>query len=315
MLIGRLQKVPVREVWKNEEKDFTPWLEENLDILGDSIGFNLSIIEREKRVGRYFEVDILAEDPSGNYVIIENQFGKSDHDHLGKLLTYMINLGAKTAIWICENPKPEHIQVINWLNEISPQDTSFYLIKLEVFKIEESPPAPYFSVIVKPTEELKEVGKEKTELVSIRIGNIRREFWSSLLKKIKSRHIKLFSTISPSNDNWISTGAGITGLSYYYVILMDSARIELYIDTGNKERNKEIFDRFYAEKEDIEREFGDELEWRRLDEKRSSKITKTVINKGLRDEESWDEIQDKMIDAMIRLEAAFRNRIMKLKYI
>ena len=308
--IGKLKSFPLRDIWPNEEKDFTPWLEENLDILSESIGIKLSFIEREKDVGRYFEADILAEDPSGNPVVIENQFGKSDHDHLGKLLTYMTNLGAKTAIWICEDLKPEHAQAIRWLNEVSPPDISFYLIKLEAFQIENSPPAPHFSIIVKPTEEIKETGKEKAELARRHI--LRLKFWEALLKESRSKGIKLFSTISPSKENWISTGAGKTGLNYAYVILMNSARVELYIDTGNKERNKKIFDQLYNEKEEIEKDFGEELEWQRLDEKRASRITKTVTNKGLKDEEDWDEIQEKMIDAMMRLEKALGKRIRRI---
>jgi len=308
--IGRLLSFPLRNIWPNEEKDFTQWLEENLDILNESLGITLSFIEREKNVGRYFEADILAEDPSGNSVVIENQFGKSDHDHLGKLLTYMTNLEAKTAIWICEDPRPEHIQAIRWLNEVSPPDISFYLIKLEAFQIENSPPAPHFSIVVKPTEEIKEAGKEKAELA--RRHKMRLEFWKDLLEKSKSRNIRLFSTISPSKENWISTGAGKTGLGYAYVILMNSARVELYIDTGNKEKNKRIFDQLHNEKEEIEKEFCEELEWQRLNEKRSSRISKTVVNKGLKDEEDWNEIQDKMIDAMIRLEKALGKRIRRI---
>ena len=308
--IGRLKSFPLRNIWPNEEKDFTPWLVENLDILSEFLGINLSFVEREKDIGRYFKADILAEDSSGNPVIIENQFGTSDHDHLGKLLTYMTNLGAKTVIWICEDPRPEHAQAVRWLNEVSPPDISFYLIKLEAFQIENSPPAPHFSIIVKPTEEIKETGKEKAELA--RRHKLRLKFWETLLKKSKARGIKLFSTISPSKENWISTGAGKTGLSYAYSILMNSARVELYIDTGNKEKNKKIFDQLHNEKEEIEKVFGEELEWQRLNEKRASRISKTVINKGLKDEEDWNEIQDKMIEAMIRLEKALGKRIRRI---
>lgn len=130
----------------------------------EALGTTLTVIEREVRVGEYFEADMLAENSNGNYVVIENQFGKSDHDHLGKLLTYLTNLDAKIAIWICENPKPEHINTIRRLNEITPSDVAFYLIQLETFQIENSPPAPHFSIIASPSKESKEVGKKKKEL-------------------------------------------------------------------------------------------------------------------------------------------------------
>ncbi len=97
--IGKLQRVPLREVWPHEALDFTRWLHENIEILSEAIGVNLSSIEREQSAGD-FHVDILAEDESGNPVIIENQLEKSDHDHLGKLITYLTALDAKTAIWI-----------------------------------------------------------------------------------------------------------------------------------------------------------------------------------------------------------------------
>ena len=116
-MIGRLEKVDLRKVWFNEAKDFSKWLENNLDILSEQIGFDLSPIEREKSAGA-FSVDIFPEGPTGDTVVIENQFEKTDHDHLGKVITYLSNLEAKTAIWITSEPRPEHITAINWLNEI-----------------------------------------------------------------------------------------------------------------------------------------------------------------------------------------------------
>lgn len=280
MSISRLRRVSIREVWKNEEKDFTPWLEKNIDVLGETLGINLSVVEREKGVGRYFEADILAEDPEGHYVVVENQFGESDHDHLGKLLTYLTNLEANTAVWICENPKPEHINAVRWLNETSPLDISFYLIKLEVFQIENSPPAPHLSVIAGPSEPTREAGAKKKELAERHVKRL--EFWRQLLDRSKDK-TDLFANVSPSKENWLSTGAGKTGLLYSYVILMDSARIELYIDTVEKEENKRIFDMPYKEKEQIEADFGEGLEWQRLDDKRASRIAKTIKGKGLKD--------------------------------
>jgi len=143
MKIGKLEKVSLREIWKDEARDFLPWLEENIEYLNDSLDISLSVIEREKSVGT-FAADILAEDRDGNKVIIECQLEKTDHDHLGKILTYLTNLEAKTAIWICSDPRPEHIKAVTWLNEVTPADVSFYLVKIEAVRIGESPPAPLF---------------------------------------------------------------------------------------------------------------------------------------------------------------------------
>jgi len=141
MEISRLESVDVRTIWKKEERDFTPWLADNIDLLSEKLNIELSFMEKEKPTGT-FETDILAEDSESNLVIIENQFGKSDHDHLGKTLTYLANIEAKTAIWICEDPRPEHIKVIDWLNELP--DLSFYLVKIEAYKISNSPPSATF---------------------------------------------------------------------------------------------------------------------------------------------------------------------------
>ncbi len=309
MVVGRLKRVPAHHIWSKEEKDFTPWLKENIDILGETLGMKLTIVGREADVGEHFEADLLAEGPEGDYVVIENQFGRSDHDHLGKLVTYLTNLEAKTAIWICEDPQPEHIEAIEWLNKNTPSDVAFYLIKLEVFQIDNSPPAPHFSIISQPSKQIKEAGAMKGELAERHVKRI--EFWKQLFEKSR-RKTDLFSNVSPSKECWINTGAGKTGLGYVYVILMNSARIELYIDTGDANKNKKIFDELNKRKQEIETDFGGELEWQRLDNKRASRIAKTVVNKGLEDVDDWPLIQDQMIDAMIRFEKALAKHIIQL---
>ncbi|MBS7648002.1 MAG: DUF4268 domain-containing protein [Archaeoglobaceae archaeon] len=307
--VGRIKRIPVRHVWRNEEKDFTPWLKENIDLLGEVLGMELSAVDKEVDVGEHYEADLLAEGPDGDYVVIENQFGRSDHDHLGKLITYLTNLEAKTAVWVCEDPQPEHIEAIRWLNKNTPSDVALYLIKLEVFQIENSPPAPHFSIVAQPSKQMKEAGAVKGELAERHVKRI--EFWKQLLERSKGR-TDLFSNVSPSRECWISTGAGKTGLAYTYVILMDQARIELYIDTGDAGRNKKIFDELYKHKQEIEAEFGGELEWQRLNEKRASRIAKIVTNKGLENVDDWPTIQDQMINAMIRFEKALAKHIRQL---
>ena len=129
-------------------------------MLNNAIDLSLSIIEREQAAGD-FSVDLVAEDESGNPVIIENQLERSNHDHLGKLITYLTQIGAKAAIWIVADPRPEHISAISWLNESS--SASFYLLKLEAVRIEDSPPAPLLTLIVGSSEESQEAGETKKE--------------------------------------------------------------------------------------------------------------------------------------------------------
>lgn len=308
--IARLTSVPLREIWKHEATDFTRWLANNLDYLEEITGLSLALVEQEATAGD-FSADILAEDGSGNMVIIENQLEKTDHDHLGKLITYMSNLNAKTAIWITSQPRPEHEKAVHWLNETLPADTAIYLIQIEAYRIADSPPAPKFTVIAGPSEESRRIGAERKELAERHI--LRLEFWQGLLEKLKQKNISLHANISPSTGSWISTGAGKSGLSYNYVILMDAGRVELYIDTQDQEINKRYFDQLYAHKESIEQTFGAPLEWQRLDDKRASRIAYLVTGKGgFKNKETWPELQEAMIDAMVRLEKAFRPYVRKL---
>ena len=307
MHISRLESVPLRELWQNEARDFTTWLAENLDFLGEALGVELSLIEQEAAAGS-FSADILAED-GGNAVIIENQLERTDHDHLGKLITYLSNLDAKTAIWVASEPRPEHEQAIHWLNEVLPPDTAFYLVRIEAYRIEESPPAPLMMIVAGPSPEARQVGAQKKDLAERHI--LRLEFWEQLLEQASQR-TALHAHISPSKENWINAGAGKSGLSYNYVIRMESARVELYIARGDADENKRIFDALYAHRGRIDEAFGEPLEWLRQDNIQVSRICYEIPGGGLRDRDRWSEIQERMIDAMVRLERALKPEISRL---
>jgi hypothetical protein len=308
--IGRLEIEPIRKAFPKEAQDFTTWLESHIEGLATRVGMELTLVQREQAVGD-FNVDLLCEDSDGRPVIIENQLERTDHDHLGKLLTYLVNLGASTAIWVTAEPRPEHQKVIDWLNESTAADISFYLVKVEAARIGESPHAPLFTVLAGPDKQTKEIGEKKKEWAERHFKRV--EFWKGLLDKSKDR-TKLFSNISPSRDHWISTGAGRSGVSFTYTILMDEAGVELYIDhdrdTGQK--NKAIFDSLYAQRDAIEKEFEEQLEWQRLDEKRASRIRRRFANGGLASPDTWPTLQEEMIDAMIRLDKALRPRLAKI---
>ena len=305
-----MERVDLREVWKNEARDFTTWLFENIEVLGDELNINLSSIEKEKNVGS-FSADILAESAEGVSVLIENQLEKTDHDHLGKLLTYVSNLEAKKAIWISKEPRSEHEKAIEWLNELT-SDVDFYLVKIEAYKIGDSVPAPKFTIIAGPTESGKVAGTQKKELAERHKKRLR--FWEGLLEKSKKR-TSLHSNISPSMNSWISTSSGKNGLTFNYVITNKHGQIELYIDRGKngQEDNKKIFDEFQSHRDEIENEFRDKIVWERLDDKRASRICKRFRYAGLNDEEKWDKLQDDMIDGMIRIEKTFKKYIKDLK--
>ena len=309
MNIGKIQRVSLREVWKHEAQDFTPWLQDNIEVLNDVIDLNLANAEREKSAGS-FNVDLVAEDDSGNPVIIENQLEKSNHDHLGKLITYLTAIDASAAVWIVASPRPEHINAMTWLNESS--SGAFYLVKVEAVRIAESPPAPLLTLIVGPSEEAREVGETKKDLAERYI--LRRKFWETLLENAREK-TTLHSNISPSKDGWVATGAGKSGLGFHYGIRKHDAQVELYIDRGKdmELENKTIFDTLAAAKEKVENAFGSQLEWQRLDSRRACRIRKVINLGGYRDEEKWHLIQDAMIEAMMCLEKSLRPEIKKLK--
>jgi hypothetical protein len=312
-MVSKLIEVPLREIWKKEAKDFTAWLEDNIDYLNEELETTLTIISREKDVGP-FQADLVAEDESGEKVVIENQLETTDHEHLGKLITYLSNLYAKSAIWITSKPNQEHINAINWLNEIGNRaGIKFYLIEVKAYKIDNSPPAPKFSIIVGPSEEAKTIGREKEEDAERHIR--RKEFWKKLLEKAENK-LPLYSNVSPSRDHWLSAGSGRSGIHYNFLIYArGGGGMELVISRGkdSQEENKKIFDELLSHKEEIEREFGEQITWRRLESKISSRLEVEYPIGGLYQPEKWDELQEKMIDGMIRFEKALKKHIAKLK--
>lgn len=307
--IGRLERVGLRELWPNEAYDFTTWLAENLESLGEAVGIELVLVEQEAAAGP-FSADIVAEDGNGDTVVIENQLERTDHDHLGKLITYLSNLDAKTAIWVTPEPRQEHEKAIHWLNEMLPADTAFYLVKLEAYRIADSPAAPLFTVVAGPSAEARQVGTQKKELAERHI--LRQQFWTRLLELARQRTL-LHGRISPSKENWVSAGAGKSGLSFNYAVRMSDTQVELYIDRGDVEENKRIFDALHARREEIDAKFGAPLEWQRLEGRRACRVRHVLPSGGLRDQDAWPEIQERMVDAMVRLEGALSPEIRRLR--
>ncbi len=308
MSIGKLESVYLRELWKHEEYDFSSWLEKNIDTLSEAVEIkSLSLVQREKIVGS-FQADLIAEDDDGNLVIIENQLEPTNHDHLGKLLTYVTNLEAKTGIWITSEPRPEHIKAVAWLNERRPDDMGFYLVRIAAYRIENSDPAPLFTVVVAPSTKVIETGGEEEEP---RRHKLRREFWGQLLARGREKGFSLFANNSPSKEMWLSTTAGKAGVKFNYLVwLEEKTATELGIDTVDKDQNKRIFDHLYSKKGEIETSFGSELIWERLDDKRTARIRHIIKKGGLLDgEKNWTSIQDAMIDSMDRLSKALKPHI------
>jgi hypothetical protein len=301
--IGKIKKVPIREIWKREDTHFSKWLSENIDYLNDVINLDITIQSVEEPVGPY-RVDVYAEDQNGNKIIIENQLEKTDHSHLGQLLTYMVNLDAKTAIWISTNPVDEHTRVIEWLNETTPHDMFFYLIRVEAIQIEgQSMVAPLFTVVEGPTQELKKIGIEKKEYAERHFK--RKEFWGQFLD-YSNQHTDLTKNLNPKPDSWLGIGLGFGGVSVNCTVSNKYARTEVYINRGSHEENKRVFDVFTEHKHVIETKFGGSLIWERMEDKITSRIKWQLDGVSVSNENDWPQMNEFMTDGLIRLHEAVK---------
>lgn len=306
--IGKLERVALRDVWRHEAYDFTRWLQDNIDVLNEALELSLINVEREQAAGS-FSIDLVAERESGGKVVIENQLEKSNHDHLGKLLTYMVAMEAQTAVWIVSEPRPEHVSVIAWLNESSSSD--FYLIKVEAIRIGASAPAPLLTLIVGPSAATAAVSRSKREYAERH--DERQNWWARLVARPDA---KLHSHIKPGPSTWIGVSSGVRGLGLNYAITQHECGAELYIDRGkgSDAENKSIFDQLYAQREQIEADFGESLSWERLDNGQASRIRARGTAGGYRSpEDVWDAIQTEQVRAMTRLNQVLQPHLKSLR--
>ena len=259
--LSKITKVDLRDCWKNEATDFTSWLakDENIALLADAVGINeLEVKAQEEHVGP-FRADILCVDPgTDKYVLIENQLEKTDHNHLGQILTYAAGLDAVTIIWIAERFTEEHRAAIDWLNSITDKEFNFFGVEVELIKIGNSPAAPMFNVIAKPNGWSKDVksskasgeGRTETEMFKY-------EFWSAFNDYMANHPSELFHTQSASYDHWMNIAIGKG----------DSVQFYIWNDT-----DKKYFDALVKYKDEAEKQVGHSLTWRRLDGKKTSTI-------------------------------------------
>ena len=264
--LGRLEPVDLREIWPNEESDFTPWLadQKNLAILGDALGMPLEFVAREEAVGPY-SADILCRDSNDRIqVVVENQLESTHHDHLGKLLTYAAHLGARVVVWIAKSFTDQHRAALNWLNEVSEAGTRFFGLEIELWQIGESPPAPKFNVVAKPNDWTKE-RIEPTALTATL--QMQLDFWKGFAEFVARRGKIVTRINSPKPQNWLGlSGVGRAGFYLYGVVSTRSEggghelRAELVI-TGQD--TDHYFDLLHADRHDVEEEheFSDEMEW------------------------------------------------------
>lgn len=307
--LGVLERVDPRVIWADEARDFTPWLVENIRTLSDALGMDLEVAESEGVVGG-FRVDIVCNDlATGKPVVIENILGSTDHDHLGKLITYAAGRNARAAILIATDFRDEHCKALEWLNEVSGKDHLFFGVKAEVLRIGDSLPAPNFDLIVQPNEWANEV-TSPTPSPKLKAYE---GFFTGLLAKVKQRLPGFTSASKGLPQSWFSFPAGRTGFVYSVAFRRQSKMsVDLYIDVGDADKNKAVFDRFFSEKDAIEAEFGQALSWERLDNFRASRIA--VYEPGSIDDDpqTLDNLGDEAVQLLDKFTRAFRQRIISL---
>lgn len=295
---GNLKTVDLRKMWPHEASNFTPWLAENIGVLGEALGIDLELIEMEADVGD-FSLDLLAKDlGTGHKVVIENQLTSTDHDHLGKLLTYAAGFDAGTVIWLAQSIRDEHRQTLEWLNQRTLADTNFFGVSVEVFQIDDSKPAFKFIPVVYPNE-WKKVRRGGDPQISSR-GEAYRQFFQKLIDELREKH-RFTSAKVAQPQNWYSFSSGISGTPYSASFAQGGrARVEVYIDLGDAAINEVLFDKLLACRKEIEDAFGDTLEWERLEGRRASRIAYYCKGSIQTSHEELEKIRQWMIDRLLR---------------
>ncbi len=271
--LGVMKKIEnLRTAWTHEALEFTPWLAkpENMKLLGDTIGLDIEVEETESDVDG-FSADIVGIDTNtGRKVIIENQLEDSNHTHLGQIITYAAGKSATTIIWIVKHARDAHKAAIEWLNNHSDEDINFFLIEIELWQINDSLIAPKFNVVEEPNNWTKEIKKTTISADSV-ARQARLNFWTGFNEYAFAdvSYKREFRPRKPSTDHWydLSIGSSKCHIAILYLVQRNEIAIELYINN-----DKALFDNLYLHKAEIETIIGAELDWRKLPDKKASRI-------------------------------------------
>ncbi len=301
--IGKLTEVDVRELWKHEQYDFSEWLakEDNIEYLNDILGLTLVDVDKEVFVGPY-RCDLVAKDEtSGISVVIENQLEGTNHDHLGKIVTYASGLNAKTMVWIVKDAKEEHRAAIEWLNNNTNSDINFFLIEIHAYKIGDSEPAPMFEVIEKPNDFVKHSKAPNADKELNKSQSERLIFWEQFNQVVISRG-KPFNLRKATTDHWydIALGTSDAHVAIDLISKNNYVVVEVYIND-----KKELFDQLYSNKQVIEEKLGFEMVWDRLDNKKASRIKYRIPGLDFDDHSNYDELMNQIIDVAVKVRDVF----------
>lgn len=301
--LGKMKRInDLRSVWPHEANDFTKWLaeESNLQILSESVDIDITLEERESSVGD-FNVDIYArEEGSGRKIIIENQLEDTNHDHLGKIITYASGKGAEVIIWIVKRARDEHRQAIEWLNQHTDSEIAFFLVEIELWQIDSSALAPKFNVVEKPNDWAKSMkaveGKSDTEKLKL-------EFWQAFVNCMRENeeYKNNFSFRKPAAQHWYTLAIGHRTCSVDLLINTQKRNIgaEIYI-----RGDKDTFERFKEKKEAFETKLGKGIDWNE-----AKKDCNIVVRKELdiKDRTKWEEAFKWFVEKSVILKGLVRD--------
>jgi hypothetical protein len=309
--LGNLQKVEIKNLWPSEPGDFTPWLAKNITKLSNVIGKDLEIIQTEYAVGD-FSADIVANDlGTSRKVVIENQYGTSDHKHLGQVLLYCAGIKASCMIWIAEKFKDEHRQAFEWLNTNTINGIEFYAIELEVIQIDDSKPVPLFKIVESPNKNIS-INYNSSVTENTDTQEAYRFYFQSIIDELRDKH-KFTNARVGQPQNWYSFASEQSKVYKYGTsfAMNDRVRTEIYIDMGDQNKNKEVFDKLFNDKDLIEKEFGNQLTWERLDDKRASRIAVYIDGSIADDTNAVENIKKWAIENLLKFKKVFPKYIVK----
>jgi hypothetical protein len=305
--LGRLEEVNVRELWIHEQYDFSNWLakEENIELLNEVLGLTLVDIEKEVFVGAY-RCDLVAKDEtSGQNVIIENQLEASNHDHLGKIVTYASGLDANVIVWIVKEAREEHRSAIEWLNNNTNKNINFFLIEIHAYKIGNSLYAPKFEIVEKPNDFIKNAKIQTGSEELNKSQSERLVFWTKFNDVVSERG-KPFNLRKATTDHWYNVAIGVSGVLVEITLVNKEGcvGIALYIID-----DKELFDYLNEKKIEIESKLGFELDWQRLDGKKASRIIYRISGLNFDDHSNYDSLMNDIIDKVILFVKVFKKYV------
>lgn len=309
-----LEPQDVREYWTHEEHDFTPWLANDIQSEGASelenaLGLDLEVVEREKRVGKY-KVDIFARVlDDGRNVVIENQLADSDHDHLGKAIAYAAGVDADIIIWIAPKFNDEHLDAVQWLNENSREGVGLSAVRLEVWRIADSPPAVRLNPVEKPSEWKEKAKRTKGELSETK--QLQEEFWTEFRDRIEARETPLRAR-KPKPEYKYANPIGIGGAHIAFGLLIQEDQIFV---TLTIEDDEDAFRELQAQQDEIEEALGFELIWDEPEETTSGRMRSHIWvthSAAVEDRSQWDEYIEWLIETGEKFHEVFPERLRDL---